>query len=353
MYQEARRYGWNAEELVDFSANINPLGLARSVREAIADNLQHVIHYPDAQAIQLKQAIHIYYGVPLEQIVLGNGAVELLYLLCQYVRPRQVLIPAPTFSEYERAARAAGATVDYYLLAEADNFTLYANHIAERLTMDSIIFLGNPNNPTGTLMRREEIEIIVEQAARRNCIVLIDESFIDFLADDTLYTCRSLVRQYRNVIILHSLTKFYAIPGLRLGFALAQPSLCEAINDRKDPWNVNCLAQAAGVAALADKQYQQQSRAYVEQAKMQLFQSLQAIPGLKPYFPAVNYILINLAETGIKSSQLRLRLLEHKLLVRDCSNYPGLSEDYIRVAVKQTTANQNLVHALQKILVVT
>lgn len=340
------------QDFHDFSANINPLGVTPSIKEAIEYHLPYIIHYPDAQATLLKQAISEYYRVPLEQIILGNGAVELLYLICHIVRPQQVLIPAPTFSEYERAARSAGAQLEYCVLHEADSFAFCPATMMAMVTDNSIIFVGNPNNPTGTLIARDELIPLIEKAAYHNSIVVVDESFIDFLPDDNRYTCRALIKRYPNLVVLHSMTKFYAIPGLRLGFALADEKLSAVMHASKDPWNVNSLAQAAGVAALGDDAFQAESRKAVGEAKEILFMELQNIKGLRPYRPAVNYILINIVETGLTAGELRRLLMEQAILIRDCSNYPGLSKFFIRVAVKLAGPNSVLIEALKKTLAV-
>lgn len=350
LYEAAAAAGRPIHDFLDFSANINPLGLAPSVEQAIITNLPTIIHYPDAGASTLKQAISEHYHVPAGQIIPGNGAVELLYLLCHIVRPKHVLIPAPTFSEYERAARSVGAEIRYFYLPASTDFSLDPVVLLQHITANSIVFIGNPNNPTGKLIKRAEIVPLIRQAAAVNSIVVVDESFIDFLPDSTDYTCRCLVSKYDNLVVLHSLTKFYAIPGLRLGFALASDGLCAKMHSAKDPWNVNSLAQAAGVAALADTAFQQQSRAAVGAAKKQLYDRLRDIRGLCPYEPAVNFIFVNIGATGLTAAQLRSRMMEYKILIRDCSNYPGLADHFIRVAVKSEQANDYLIAACKKIL---
>jgi threonine-phosphate decarboxylase len=350
LYQAARLKGGNLGELLDFSANINPLGISPAVSKRIVEQLPHIIHYPDAQATDLKAAISTYYRVPTEQIIAGNGAVELLYLLCHMLHPKRVVVPAPTFSEYERAAIAAGAEIDYCFLQETSDFAFELSCVLKAMTAKSIVFLGNPNNPTGGLISREDITRVVAAAAELDSLVVIDESFIDFIENDDKYTCRWLVDQYPNLVIVHSLTKFYAIPGLRLGFAIADPALVRLLHKGKDPWNVNSLAQAAGVAALADQEYRQLSRRVIVDAKTRLFQDLSLIGSIKAYSPSVNYILINIAKTGLSAAQMRKQLFAHHILIRDCSNYPGLGNHFIRVAVKLPEQNRKLIEALQQIL---
>ncbi|MBP2662382.1 MAG: cobD 2 [Firmicutes bacterium] len=346
----ARARGGGLADILDYSANINPLGLAESVRKAIAQSIGQVIHYPDVEADQLKTAISNFYHVDVTRITPGNGAVELLYVLAHTLRPKRVLIPAPTFCEYERAATAAGAAIEYAYLSPVDDFAINVDLLGSRLNGVDMVFIGNPNNPTGTLLTVNQIERLLQAAKRTGVIVVVDESFMDFIIGDQDYTCRSLLKLYDNLVIIHSLTKFYAIPGLRLGFALAHPSLTVKLHAAKDPWNVNLLAQVAGVAALTDTEYQSKSREAVKCEKDSLYASLKALTGLKPFVPSVNYILIDISPSGWAALQLRQRLAAQSILIRDCSNYPGLSSSYIRVAVKLNEQNKILLQRLEQVL---
>lgn len=350
LYAAVRRQGGCLSTLLDFSANINPLGLSEGVRQALYDSLECIVHYPDAEAYALKEAISRRYGVDRDLITAGNGAVEPIYILCHMLKPARVLVTAPTFSEYERAAKASGARVEYFYLLPEHGFAIDIAAMMPLVSAVDMVFIGNPNNPTGTLLTNREIEPLLAMAKEQGTIVVVDESFLDFLFDDSEYTCRHLLSRYSNLVIVHSLTKFYAIPGLRLGFALANASLTGVLHSGKDPWNVNSLAQSAGVAALNDEQYRVLSKELVYKAKEELYSLLGALPGLVPYYPAVNFILVNIEGTGMNAGQLSQALLAHNVLIRDCSNYPGLSAGYIRLAVKQPAQNAVLVNALQSVV---
>lgn len=350
IYSVMRKSGKTVNQLLDYSANINPLGLSDSVRQAILQSVEKVIHYPDAEATALKEAVSAFYDVPVAAITAGNGAVEMLYVLCHSIRPKKVLITAPAFSEYEQAARASGAVVQYHYLSEDDNFSIDTETMLRNLSGVDMVFIGNPNNPTGTLLLREQIERLLSAALAKQIYVVVDESFLDFLPDDSQITCRPLLADCPNLVIIHSLTKFYAIPGLRLGFALANPELTRQLHNSKDPWNVNTLAQHAGVAALQDADYRQQSRDLVGVAKQELYRELLGINGMKPYLPAVNFILVNIKESGFSARELRQQMLEQDILIRDCSNYPGLSAEYIRLAVKCPEHNRILLNTMRQVL---
>lgn len=337
----------------DFSANINPLGLSEKVRSSIKNNIDTIIHYPDVDGYELKNMLSQYYQVSYDSLTLGNGAVELLYILCNLIQPKTALILAPSFSEYESASRAAKAKIKYYYLNEKNDFLFDINKFLlalEPLGKNDIIFLGNPNNPTGTSITSQDLEKILHYAHRNHCFVVVDESFIDFLPNATNYTVRHLIKNYKNLIVLHSLTKFYAIPGLRLGFVITSPEFTQKLHHAKDPWNVNCLAQIAGIAALQDKEYQEKSRSFMKQEIDFFYKNLIAINTLKIYRPMVNFVLVNLEKTNIKSHELRKQLLKRDILIRDCANYPGLSNQYVRFAIKRHDENIFFIETLKKIL---
>jgi len=350
LYAKIRETGGCSSEILDFSANINPMGMSDKIRQTLHDSLESIIHYPDAQAHALKQAISQHYLVDYRSITVGNGAVELMYILCHMLAPKRVLVTAPTFSEYEYAAKASGADVEYVYLNESCGFEIDIEAVIKQITTIDIIFICNPNNPTGTLLTNKQLEILLSAAKSQNTYVVIDESFIDFVPGGNFYTCRHLLKRYDNLIILHSLTKFYAIPGLRLGFSLATPEITMMLHTGKDPWNVNTLAQNAGVVALLDVTYQSLSRNFITERKIELYNSLLTIKGLKPYLPSVNFILINIKKTNMTAGQLRQVIETYNILIRDCSNYPGLSSEYIRIAVKRLEQNNILIATLRKIL---
>jgi threonine-phosphate decarboxylase len=236
--------------------------------------------------------------------------------------------------------------VAYFPLAAGDGFALDPDAFAARLTGVDIAFLCNPNNPTGRLIARDGIETVAAAAARQGAWLVVDESFLDFLPDAADHTCRPLLATYSNLIVLQSLTKFYAIPGLRLGFVLADPAVGALLDAGKDPWNVNSLAQAAGVAALADDAYRAASVAAIAAAREEFARGLAALPGLQPFPACANFILARLAATTAPA--LRQALLRDGILIRDCSNYPGLSAAYIRLAVKRPEQNALILAALGK-----
>lgn len=337
-------------EVVDFSANINPLGLSDSIKKSIIDNMESLVHYPDPAGTLLKQAISVHYGIDADRVILGNGAVELMYIYFHCRSPKNVLIPVPSFSEYERAAMAAKCHIERLYMDKEQSFTLNRSGLMEHLSKVDAVVLGNPNNPTGELIDRDELEAIISEAAKYNTDVLVDESFLDFLSSDKDYAVMELVERYSNLFVLRSMTKFFAIPGLRLGFGVANNELMDKMEPGRDPWNVNLLAQMAGVAALKDKTYQMDSRQIISGCIEYLYRALSSIEGLKVYRPSVNFILASVENTGMTSSEFVKAMGDRGILVRDCCNYPGMDNYHVRFAVRLMEENEKLIETIKRVL---
>lgn len=340
----------NLNEIMDFSANINPYGLSSNIKNAILADLDNIIHYPQPNAEDLRKKIGETYNIAGDKIIVGNGAVEIIYTLCHILKPKNVLIVSPGFSEYERAARSAGADIHYAMLDEKLDFNSPMRDIIVNIKGNDLLFIGNPNNPTGTLYMLEDMELLIEHAENNGCFVVVDESFMDFIKTSEAFSVLPLVEKYHNLLVLHSLTKFYAIPGLRLGFAATDHEVLDPLYASKDIWNVNSLAQTAGMAALDDKKYQRRSRTYTRTEINYLYEELSTLDKLKVYEPTVNFILVNISKTGLTATQLREKLLKYNIIIRNCANYPGLDENYVRFAVRTREENNELVDALTEIL---
>lgn len=336
----------SVHELIDFSANINPLGLNKAIERAIYDNIHTVVHYPDPQAHELRQAIIAHYAVQNEQLVLGNGAAELIYLYARVSGKQQAVLLHPCFSEYERACKSADMPIKRIYLQEADDFAIDYEYLLENIQTNSIVFLANPNNPTGGLLDKERVQQLLEVAALKGTDIFIDESFIDFVEDS--HSCASLMQDFDNLVILHSLTKIFALPGLRIGFGLFNTRIATLIEAAKDVWNVNSLAQAAGKVALEQHEYLQQTRATVKQLREEFCTELGKFEQLKVYKGSVNFILLRLC-CSMTAGEFRNKMLEQGILVRDCSNYPGLDNQFVRIAVRVEQENKAFIQALHNV----
>lgn len=318
---------------LDFSANINPLGISEKIRAAIIENLDGIKNYPDPNAAELKAAIFQRYKVPPENLILLNGAAEFFYLYLNVTRPQKILIPVPSFSEYERAARAINAEIIYFYTHAEENFQIDAEKILAQ-NADLIIF-GRPQNPTGNLISLDAIKKI---SANKN--ILVDESFIDFLKVES---ARQLVSE--KISVVQSLTKILTIPGLRLGFAVAEKNLAEKLNAAKDVWNVNFLAQKAGVAALADEKFFDDTRNWLQGEKNFFVERLKKIPRLQVFEPTANFVLLKFDTAEIAQSTLE-KLRQEKILLRSCENFAGLDGRFLRSAIRSHEENLKLLKVL-------
>ena len=343
----AAKYACVADtEIVDFSANINPYGPPPGLMDYLASALPQTIAYPDPACRRLNDAIINRYQ-PAGTVLAGNGAGELIYLLMRALPAGPVSLLAPTFTLYTRAAQAAKREISYHSLHQDNRFQPNIETLCAEISHSrpAVTFLCNPNNPTGTLMSRQDVLTVAHTCAEYGGYVVVDEAFLEFLPawqDLTL-----LQSKEKNLIVLCSLTKMYAIPGLRLGFMSAPESVVTAVAKLRDPWSVNQLAQRAGEYVLANGEFARKTARNVTALASALAEQLREIQGLNVYWPAANYIFL---ESEKPSHLLQQQLLQRKILVRDCGNYQGLDQRFIRVAVRRENENNALLSALKEVL---
>lgn len=346
----SRRYGLPAEHFVDFSANINPLGPSREAVAAIVESLGLIASYPDPDCGELRSALAAYLGVAEDLLLMGNGAAELIYLLVRVTGRRRALIPAPTFSEYGLSVLTQGGQVAEVPMEEEKGFRLPVQEILDHLPEVDLLFLCNPNNPTGRLTEAATIEKILDEAAGKGVMVVVDEAFMDFVPKRDFFSVMSLAGKRQNLAVLYSLTKFFGIPGLRLGAIAGPRELIGRMGAAKDPWNVNTLAQVAGLAGLKDRKHMEDTNRLVREERKYLLEGIAGITGLKPLPGAANFILVNVAGSGLTSGELTDLMGRRGILVRDCRGFSGLEGRYIRLAVKTRPENQRLLHSFEDIL---
>lgn len=342
----AEQAGFATEEILDFSASINPLGPPAGLFDFLAAKLQELTVYPDPACRRLLAAISSRYRTS-HSLVAGNGAGELIYLVMRAIPAGEVLVPAPTFALYEQGAQAVGRKVSYHFLQQRYNFVLDmpAFSAAVAQVRPVLTVLCNPNNPTGTLYRREDILTVAAACAEHGGYLLLDEAFLEFCPD---WHLRSLLPNTPpNVFVLCSMTKMYAIPGLRLGFLAAPAEIADKIKKLREPWSVNTLAQLAGEYVLRDHGFIRHTVEQVSRLAQKLAYQLNSFSQLRVWPPTANYLFL---ETLVMPSfVLQKRLLTEKILVRDCSNFHGLAPRFIRVAVRTECENEALVAALKRI----
>lgn len=335
---------YHYKNCVDFSANCNPLGTPESIKEAVIKSLDHVNDYPLVGCGPLKEAIAAYEGTDASDVICGNGAAELIFSLCRAGKPEHALVTGPAFAEYEQALDSVDCRVEHYWLEEEDGFLVREDFLSALHRELDIVFLCNPNNPTGRLIPREFLLEILECCRKLDIFLVVDECFLDFVKEPQDHTLKAYLKEYKNLFLLKAFTKRYAMAGIRLGYGLCgNQMLLEQMEGVTQPWNVSSLAQAAGLAALKETAYVETGRQLIFDESRYLKQEMEAL-GLKVFPSEANYIFFKGPE------DLFLLCAEKGVLIRDCSNYPGLCKGYYRIAVKKHEDNRRLIQILGKIL---
>jgi threonine-phosphate decarboxylase len=341
--EAASRYGIPKEELLDFSASINLLGPPPAAMSAIKGAAAEVSHYPEEEPAAMAAAAARHLGISPREVVMGNGSIELIYWLALALEPRRVMVIEPTFSEYRRACQAAGARCDTLLLPEDGGFALDVD-LVEPAGYD-LIFLCNPNNPTGYLAPLQDVVSLWRRCRAAGAGLVVDEAFIEFSGAEQSILSKGV---FGGLYVLRSLTKSHALAGLRLGCLAAEADFASRLKGRMPPWNINAFALAAGRASLADSGYPGRTLEANSRARQALFGKLSAIKGIEPLPSEANYLLCRLEKMG--SEALADRLMREGILVRDCRSFTGLGDRYIRVAVRAEGENYHLVSAIRRIM---
>jgi threonine-phosphate decarboxylase len=336
---------------VDFSSSVNPLGASPKVLEVVKNSLQQIQMYPDSNSESLREAIVSSFDrVNIENVVVGNGSTELIYLFAEtFLDKGQVaLIPAPTFGEYENAVKKAGGQPRHMKLSSS--LCVEANSFVEQMKGAKIAFVCNPNNPTSILTPYDTVIEIVEEALENDVLLFLDEDFLEFVDEKKQVSLANRVNDYPNLFVLRSFTKGFGLTGLRVGYGVACEDTIKLLFKAKIPWNVNCLGQVAAVAALEDKEHMQKSLEIIRAEKAFLVRELSKLEGFMLYPADANFILINIKGSGFTSAKLAEEMLDHGVLIRDCSSFVGLDDFHVRVAVKTRKENQKLLEAFTKVL---
>lgn len=328
--------------IIDYSANINPLGLPEGVKKAVIESLDLCVNYPDPLCRELTAAVAQKEALNPDYLIFGNGAADVIFRLVLAKAPKKALVTAPTFSEYESALEAVGCPVSHHMLQEEEDFVVRGNLLTAITEDTEILFLCNPNNPTGIPMDRQLLLDVLKKCVEKNVLMVVDECFLAMTEEISL---KDKVADYKNLFILRAFTKDYAMPGLRLGYGICSDGeLLNRMFTVGQPWSVSLPAQKAGVQALKEDAYREESKNLIAQERMYLVGELKAL-GYKVYPPSANYIFFRV-ETGKES--FYENLCKAGFLVRDCSNYEGLEKGYFRIAVKKREDNEKLVEALKE-----
>lgn len=334
--------------VLDFSVNLNPLGMPPGVVQALRDQAEGWGCYPDPRCQALTAALAQLHGISREQIFCGNGAADLIFLLVQALRPREALLLAPTFSEYEQALKSVGCSVRFCLLPKEQEFRISMDQLIRQLPKDcEMLFFCNPNNPTGQAAPRKELERLVHACGEQNIFLVVDECFCELLEEPQNYSVLPLVRDSKGLFVLRAFTKTYAMAGLRLGYGVCQDlEIFRRMEALRQPWSVSVPAQQAGLAALLEKDYLRESRRLIVRQRQRLAAELGRL-GFHVFPSEANYLLFfdgREAEHGNLWEHMR----RQNILIRDCSNFRGLGKGYYRICVRQEAENEMLLCALRQ-----
>lgn len=325
---------------MDFSVNINPLGIPEGVRAALQEAVLNCTCYPDPEAERLTEAISEMTGAPRQRILCGSGASELFVAIVHACKPARAVLPAPSFLGYEKAVQVEKAEVISYWMREAEGFCIREDILEVLTDRVDLLFLANPNNPVGRMTEPGLLLRILEHCKKQDILVVLDECFIELAGKET-ESWVNRIEDFPNLIVVRAFTKSFAIPGVRLGYlASSDPVLLANIKNQLPEWNLSVFAQRAGAAAARERSYLEESVRLLEREREFLTQGLKDC-GFRVYPSEVNFILFQ------ARSDLGTRLLEQKILIRDCSNFKGLGKGFFRVAVKTRTENEALLAAVK------
>lgn len=331
-------------ELIDFSSNINPLGVPEGLYQAVIKDFKEMEAYPDIRYRKLKKSVADYLNCKMENVILGNGAVEIINNFVAFAD--RVVVFSPSFSEYELRARVHKK--DLYIISYLDDFSLRLDVLEKGLKKGDMLILGNPNNPSGLRIPESSLSQVYECVKKADAFLLLDEAFYEFCPED--YDSIEIFKKdgYKNVAIIRAATKFFALPGLRLGYACGSEKIVNMIGTLELPWSVNSVANTAGQIIFKDSDYIKNSKDYIRAERDFLLKELNQIKGIKPYNSHTNFILIKLLD--LDEEEIFQKLLKKGILVRKCSSFKSLGKNHIRIAVKDREKNIILIEALKNLI---
>jgi len=346
IFAAAKISGIDENSIIDFSSNINPLGIPLSVEKAIINSIKYSSRYPDIHYRRLIEGISVYENVPVSYIFPSNGAAEVIFRIALSLKPAYALLTAPTFSEYESALKTVDCSIKYYYLNESENFNITRSIFDEINTVD-VVFICNPNNPTGQITDNNLLEKIIAQCKLSDTIVVIDECFMDFVKDKEKFSVCHLLKKYDNLIVLKAFTKIFAVPGIRIGYCMSSnEKIIDNLKKAGPPWNVSVPAQEAALAAVNEKDYLSQSIEFIRNQRKYLIDEIKKL-NITSYESYANYILFKIND----DIDLKEEFIKKGILIRSCANYKNLSDKYYRIAVKTEKENKLFIEILKGIMI--
>ena len=350
VWEVSEKHKIPVDQLIDFSISTNPLGAPKTALESIRQHLNLIHHYPDPNPEWLLEALGKSVGVAPNNVVVGNGSTELIYLFNEVFLENgyEAVIPVPTFSEYKAAIERFGGNMIFLKCDPANNFRLNVEELENSITKKTrIIFLCNPNSPTGWLYEKADIIRVIKLAAENDVLVFVDEDYIDFVDDGKRYSMTKYVKDYNNLFVLRSLTKFFGLAGVRIGFGIGSPELVKILKRVIMPWSVNSLAMFAAAEAVKDADFIKRTRLLVSKSRKEMQEMFKPINWLKVYPSETNFLLVEIIQGDLTSTQLAEGLAKTGLLIRDCKDFDGLNNRFFRATVRRPEENRRLVEQIK------
>ena len=344
-------YHLNKEDIVKFGANVNPLGLSASVKKEIAENIDLFSSYPDRDYVSLRNTIAAYCQIPAEFILPGNGSSELISLLIQERAPKHTLILGPTYSEYSRELSFSGSTQEYYHLQEERNFSLDVDNLCKTLEKGyDFLIICNPNNPTSSAIMQEDLRKLIAFCSEKNIFVMIDETYVEFAPDINAVTAVPLTREFTNLMVLRGVSKFYAAPGMRLGYGITgNREFLAKMKEKQTPWSLNSLGAFAGEKMLLNHDYFRRTRELILGERDRMETELKKLPIFKVYPAYANFILLKIQKEGLTSADVFEACIKKGLMIRDCSSFQCLDGEFVRFCIMMPEDNTRLLDVLKQL----
>ncbi|MBB2182095.1 aminotransferase class I/II-fold pyridoxal phosphate-dependent enzyme [Lachnospiraceae bacterium MD1] len=341
-------YKIKKEDIISFSANVNPLGISPKLRLTLSERIDAIMSYPDRDYTSLRKCIAEYVHTDVDSVLVGNGSTELISLFIQIKNPKKALIIGPTYSEYEREVSLGRGSTLYYRLEEENDFALNITSLEKELTQDvDLLVICNPNNPTSTAIARNDMRKILDICKQKGIFVMVDETYVEFTEDVQKITSAPLTSYYNNIIILRGISKFFAAPGLRLGYAICgNADLLKEMNQRKNPWTINSLAAIAGEIMFKDEDYIKETRSLIAKERDRVCERLSASHNLRYYTPTANFILIKILKDEVTSMDIFEAAIRKGYMIRDCSTFPFLNNKFIRFCFMTPERNDALLEVI-------
>lgn len=345
------RYHMEKDSIIPYASNVNPLGISPIAKQALLDNIDAIKSYPDRDYVSLRTSISNYCGAEPEQLILGNGTSELIRLTLNTLLPTKTMVIEPTYSEYTTAAKLAGSEVQRYTLKNLDDFELDVDMFLKALNESfELLIICNPNNPTGKALTREQMDTILTRCLELEIFVMVDETYVEFVKDIHLISSVLLTKKYDNLIVLRSVSKFFAAPGLRLGYAITNnKEFLEATSNGKIPWSINTYASIAGVM-FEDEHYINLTKSLIQTERNLIFSALSSRKTIKVFKPDANFVLIKLLKEEQTAGEVFDYCIQRGFMIRDCTDYVGLGEKYIRFCFLKPEQNDNIVNTILEIV---